>query len=385
MTKAKALPDQAQEAVADPVWRVYGLSLSYFTGKIEAYLRAKGQDYRLIEMSAADLRRCASITGVAWMPQVEMDDGRWLTDSCRIIEYVEARSTKPAITPANPAVAFVAGLIEDFGDEQLWRPALYYRWAFAEDQRLRGEQIARTMLRELRLPLWLKTRIVIARQRRVYMAGDGVTSDNRFAVEAEYLHCLDALEPVLASQPFVLGDRPTEADFGLFGGLFRHFAEDPTPAAIMASRAPAVLAWTRRLWSLRPQDFSHAPKAIRIPENLGLLALAITSRFLPMLSAHQQAWANGAALARYEHFGARFETRVNPYRVWRLARLQGRFAALPEEAALEVEAWLSDATAVRLLRSSQSQPVPQPISLPIPPANGGRLDRRPRDRQWRRE
>jgi glutathione S-transferase len=384
MTMVGTLPDADSSAIADPVWRVHGLSLSYFTGKIEAYLRAKGQAYRLIEMTAADLRRCASITGVAWMPQVQMADGRWLTDSCRIIEYIEGQSRQAAITPADPALAFLSGLIEDFGDEQLWRPALYYRWAFAADRRLRGRQIAQTVMRDMSLSLWLKTRIVIARQRRVYLAGDGVNKANRFAVEAEYHQCLEALEPVLASQPFVLGDRPTEADFGLFGGLFRHFSEDPTPAAIMASKAPAVLAWTRRLWSLRPQDFESRSHPSAMPDNLGPLAAAISSRFLPMLAAHDMAWSRGARTARYEHFGAEFETRVSPYRAWRLARLRQRFAALPAEAARRVEVWLADEAAVHLLRSASMRPVPQPISLPVAPDGGGRLDRRPRDRQWRR-
>lgn len=364
------------------VWRVHGLSLSYFTGKIEAYLRAKGQPYTLIEMSSEDLRACAAITGVAWMPQIETPDG-WLTDSPRIIEYVEGLRPRPAITPADPASAFIAGLIEDFGDEQLWRPALYYRWAYPDDARLRGDQIAAAMLGSLPLPRGLKRALIIARQRRTYLAGDGVTAANADAVRQEYLDILDSLEPVLASRPFVMGQRPTEADFGLFGGLFRHFAQDPTPGAIMASRAPAVLAWTARLWALTPDEFSAAEQPSGPPQGLERVARAITERFLPMMAAHEAAWISGDRLARLSHFGAAFETAVSPYRVWRLSRLRQRFQALDAPSRAQVTGWLGDPSAAGLLDQAPAGPAPpQPLSLPILPTGGHR--RRPRDRQWRR-
>ncbi|MBX3481168.1 MAG: glutathione S-transferase [Caulobacter sp.] len=363
-------------------WRVHGLSLSYFTGKIEAYLRAKGQPYELIEMTAADLRACAAATGVAWMPQIETPDG-WLTDTPRIIEHLERVHAGPAITPADPLAAFIAGLIEDFGDEQLWRPALYYRWAHAADARLRGQQIADAMLGDLPFPRWVKRWLIIRRQRRVYLPGDGVTAANAEAVRREYLEVLDALEPVLARRPFVMGQRPTEADFGLFGGLFRHFAQDPTPAAIMRGRAPSVLAWTERQWTLAPGDFAAEPQPAEIPEGLEPLARAIAGRFLPMMAAHEEAWTAGADQARFEQFGAAFRTSVSPYRVSRLARLRNRFQALDAVAKSRAADWLGDAEAVACLERPESpRPPPEPLSLPI--ASGRRLDSAPRDRQWRR-
>jgi hypothetical protein len=51
-------------------WRVHGLDLSYFTGKIEAYLRAKGIGYQLVEMDTADFAACARATGIRQMPQI---------------------------------------------------------------------------------------------------------------------------------------------------------------------------------------------------------------------------------------------------------------------------------------------------------------------------
>ena len=85
------------------------------------------------------------------------------------------------------------------------------------------------------------------------MRGDGVTPATRAAVESSYLDTLAALDAIFARRPYVLGERPTEADFGFFASLFRHFASDPAPARIMRARAPQVLEWTARLWSTTPE------------------------------------------------------------------------------------------------------------------------------------
>jgi hypothetical protein len=53
-------------------------------------------------------------------------------------------------------MSWLADLLEDFGDEWLWRPALYYRWAFREDARLMSDRLARGMLRDIPLPVALK-------------------------------------------------------------------------------------------------------------------------------------------------------------------------------------------------------------------------------------
>src|SRR5262249_36658531 len=100
---------------------VYGTTASYYTGKLEAYLRAKGIDYRLEPLSAASMRRCARHTGIVQVPQVECPDGSWLVDTTLIIEYFERARPEPAVTPRAPAVAFVSRLVEDYADEWLWR------------------------------------------------------------------------------------------------------------------------------------------------------------------------------------------------------------------------------------------------------------------------
>lgn len=107
--------DSAQ-TVSDAPYLVYGTAASYNTGKLEAYLGAKGIFYLLEPFSESNLRRCVAHTGGGQVPQVECPDGSWLVDSTLIIEYLERVSPEPMVSPREPAVAFVSRLIEDYAD-----------------------------------------------------------------------------------------------------------------------------------------------------------------------------------------------------------------------------------------------------------------------------
>lgn len=351
-----------------PMLRLHGLKLSYFTGKLEAYLRCKGIAYDFIEMDTADFRRCAKATGIAQMPQVERADGTWLTDTTAIIARYEAEHPAPALRPSSPAARFISLLLEDFFDEWLWRPALYYRWAFEDDARLMSAQLARTMLADVPAPFGLRRRLILARQRRVYLSGDGVTAANRAAIEALYLNVVAALEPVFAARPFLLGDRPCEADFGLFGPFFRHFSSDPTPAAILRERGPNILAWTARLWATTPASLAAAPEIDAVPSDLGAILRMATGDYLSYLAANARAVHGGEMRVRLAANGAAFEVPANPYRAHGLAALQRAFQALDAAS-------MAAAVAAMGGRPDILCEPPQDLSQPSE-------SKRPLDRQW---
>lgn len=322
--------------MSDGVHVLHGLKLSYFTGKLEAYLRVKGVPFRFVEMDTADFRACARATGIAQMPQLETPEGDWLTDTTAIIRRFEDAGAGPHLRPAAPAAAFISLLLEDAFDEWLWRPALYYRWAFVEDARLMSRQIARTLLRDVPGPLWLRDLAIRARQRREFLARDGVTRETAPAIERLYREVLAVLEPALASRPFLLGSRPCEADFGLFGSMFRHFASDPTPGALMRETAPAVLAWTARLWRTGPDDLSGVAEIVEAPADLDPLLALVARDHLPELTGHLGAVLAGRDVAGFQACGVAWRVPASPYRAECLLALRRAFAALPDEARIDV-------------------------------------------------
>lgn len=365
--------------MSEPKLIVHGLDLSYFTGKLEAYLRAKGIAYELREMTTGSFQACGRATGVLQMPQVEMPDGTWLTDTTLIIRHLESTHLQARITPVDPVARFMSLFLEDFGDETLWRPALYYRWAFTDDARLMSGRIARGMLRDVPLPFFLRRQMILRRQQGIYLRKDGVTPSTRAAIEQLYAATLDAMEFALQHHPFVMGARPTEADFGLFGSMFRHFFSDPTPARLMRERAPRTLAWVTRLWALTPSAFADAAPVVSVPSTLApLLRLAVTSH-LPAMKAHADAVAAGVPVACFRDFGAEFTVPSSPYRAWCLNERRRAFQELEAGQRDAVSALLGDEIATTILAAPPSTGSFAPPTLPITAPPPGKTF----DRNWR--
>ncbi len=138
----------------------------------------------------------------------------------------------------NPVQAFVCRLIEDYADEWLWRSAMHYRWNYPTSAKLLARQIVDEMTVDVPLPAWLKRNRTEKRQFGNFVVRDGVNDRTRANVEQGYLTLLKILSDVFDKRRNLLGDRPTLADIGLFGPLFRHFS--------MARRLPSSCAKPRR-------------------------------------------------------------------------------------------------------------------------------------------
>ena len=358
------------ELQQDDIPVMYGMSCSYFTGKLEAYFQTKGIPFRFVEMNRSQFKACARATGIAQLPCVEMPDGTWLSDTTAIMEHFEAEPSGPHVRPDDPATTFCSLLLEDLFDEWFWRPALYYRWAFDEDAKLMSNQIARTLVRDMPLPLFARRRFVLRRQRLVYLKKDGVTKKTAPAIEALYLDTLRALDAIFAQRPFLFGDRPCEADFGLFGPFFRHFFCDPTPGALMRRHAPQVAHWVTRLWKTRPADLGGTAAIASVPDDLGFLFDMCANDYLPYLEANSRAVAAGEKNVRYRAQGVDWEIPSAPYRADCLNKLKRRFAALTPEAERDVRMVLPEA-GITLLEA------------PVIEANGGEGRRRLRGRLGR--
>ncbi len=314
--------------------RVYGSEISYFTGKLEAYLRFKEIPYQLVAMTPRyHARVVPKKTGAAQMPAVELPDGRWMTDTTPMLAWLETQHPEPAVIPSDPLQAFASRLVEDYADEWMWRPALHYRWSYTRDAHLLSHRIVEELLGSVPLPAALKRLYIRRRQHGRYVEGDGVTRANRDHVEGVYLTALDQLQSIFETRPFLLGARPSLADFGFFASMFRHFGLDPTPAAIMLKRAPAVFEWLARTWNARASR-TRGDLESGVPDDWGPILHEIGAAYLPYLAANAAAWKGGKRCFDVDIQGAPYRALpTSRYRVWCLERLRADYDALPEEAA----------------------------------------------------
>jgi glutathione S-transferase len=301
--------------------RVYGSRISYYTGKLEAYLRHRGIEYELLP-TVGHQREIRAGAGAVQMPVVQLEDGRWMSDSTPILAWFEARREGPSIYPTHPALRFVALLLEDHADEWLWRPAMHYRWSFLQDRQHASGVLADELLSGLRLPRFAKRFALTRRQLGGFVRGDGVGAKTRAHVERTAMTAFDRLEAILAERPFLLGDRPTVADFGFMGPMFRHFGQDPTPAELMRRRAPRLYVWVARMWEAR-SDGTTAELVPAIDPPLSALLREVCETHLVQLRENARAYARGLRRYAQEIQGCRYEALpVSRYRVWCLEELR---------------------------------------------------------------
>jgi glutathione S-transferase len=321
--------------------RVYGSTISYFTGKLEAYLRYKEIPYERVAMTMRYWNGVVPrATGVAQMPAVELPCGRWMTDTTPMIAWFEAQHPEPRVIPSDPVQACVSRLVEDYADEWMWRPAMHYRWSHRADAMLLSDRIVSELLVDIPAPAALKRWGIRRRQFGGYVRGDGVTANTRAHVEGIYLRTLASLDAMLAARRFLLGDVPTLADFGFFASMFRHFGLDPTPSTIMRERAPNVYAWVARLWNARASR-ARGELLPGVPGDWGPVLDDAGAAYLPYLCANAEAWRDRRRRFDVTIQGTRYAGVITSrYRVWCLEELRRHVDALPDAARHAVRALL---------------------------------------------
>jgi len=310
------------------VIRVYGSRISYYAGKLEAYLRHRGLDYELLSM-VDHAREMLAGAGVVQSPVVQLEDGRWMSDTTPMLAWFEAeRGESPSIYPEEPQMRFVALLLEDYADEWLWRPAMHYRWSYLQDRQHASGVLTDELLSASRQPRFVKRWSIARRQLGGFVRRDGVNAATREHVERTAMAAFDCLEAILADRPFLLGERPTIADFGFVGPMFRHFGQDPTPAELMRKRAPAVYTWVARMWEARQQP-GTAEILSEVDAPLAALLREACETHLVQLRENARAYATGASHFAQTVQGCHYERLpVSRYRAWCLEELRRQWQEL---------------------------------------------------------
>jgi glutathione S-transferase len=348
-------------------YTAYSAENSYFCGKIEAYLHYKGIEHTTVSISQGSLDKIYRQTGTRKVPAIETADKQWLIDTTPMMQWFDKKYPQGQVLPDDPALAFIALLIEDYADEWLWRPGLWWRWF----PKLTRRHIARNITSKI-YKNWLAiptSWLLSWRQTTDFLTDDGVTKDNTDAVRDMLYQEFELLEEVFKQQPYMLGSHPSAADFGYFGPFFRHFGNDPAPAEEMRQKARNTYEWLARLWNesterLGPDVTWVWPEG----EHWKPLWHRISNDYLPYL--HQNAIAFRDGKVRFDHIGASFQfnnTKTTHYRVGCRRTLQDEFAKLSMQDQQRVCQLVDPENNLEILsRDGVITPPVEDQQLPIP-------------------
>lgn len=376
-----------------PRYCIWGSELSPFSLKLRAlcdyaalpytWLPADGgrlQNYRVLWLiNRATRRRTAlrypQLTALDEYPLVPFfieDMHQVLYDSSALAHWIDDqhRPSRGPLFPDEPALGFVAQLIDEAFDEFGLYMVHHNRWVVSATTNDAGARLAREFARVV-LP-GMGTRFAHRFARRqvrrlpylfsVAPAGfavpgvrpelkppsrQGFPETHQLLTEAWDAY-LAGMETVLARQPFLLGDRFTVADASAYGQLGMNL-KDQTAADQIRSRAPTTYRW---LCAIRDGHHLQDGDSLHLSDELQPLLDIIGRTFVRLMRQNEVAYEaareggetvfneaafdQGRALYDGELLGRPFRSVVKTFqvRVWR--DIKDAWRALPTAAREQV-------------------------------------------------
>ncbi len=352
---------------------LYAMPASLYSGKARSYLRTHRIDY--VERAPGDGRYTAEIEPVIgrWIiPVLQTPDGSIVQDTVDIIDHLDATvPPERSAYPAGGVLRTVAHLLELFGGEGLLRPAMHYRWDFDD---VNVPFLAKDFSSVLAVGADDATREAVfafaSERMRSATAAFGVTPELAPEIERSYEEFLDLFDAHLAGSPYLLGGKPTIADYGFMGPLYAHLARDPYPSVLMKQRAQRVWRWVERMNSpvLDASEYGDCGQELfedgSVPDTLVALLAYIGTEYVDeavaqvtavdaWLAEHPDAAEGEVVLGKpkrrfsgtttFDWRGRPMTVVVVPYRIFMIKRVQDAFAAATADERATVRSLFSGA------------------------------------------
>ena len=218
-----------------------------------------------------------------------------VTDSTPIIRRLERDYRGRSVIPTDPMLNFINNLIEDFADEWLTKAMFHFRWAHEADWKNAAPLLVYWGMNTAPAELADELAAQFAKRQieRLYVVGsNAVTAET---IESSYTRLIGILDDLIARKGFVLGARPSSADFALFGQLTQLAIVEPTSASITSETSQRVRAWVdimEDLSGLQPSDDDWF-SAEEASEALGPLLNEIGRTYTPAMIANAKAVMDG--------------------------------------------------------------------------------------------
>ena len=317
-------------------FKLYGAELSPYSVKVRAYLRFKGLAFEWLERSVSRQEEFTRYAKLPLAPILVDADDNAMQDSTPMIEALERAFPEPSIMPSDPALAFVSALIEDYADEWLNKAMFHYRWTYPSDQDSAAQRIIQMMYEGAPAPEGAEEAVKARMVGRLHHVGS--SAETAPTIEASFMRLLGLLEPCLRRRAYLLGARPSLADFGLAGQLTQ-LLSDPTAGALIKRQAPSVVLWIDRMENPEREGEFASLDTLR-GDLAALLQQEIGPVYLAWMAANAQAVAADAPGVSIEIGGGAFSQKPQRYAAKALAELRRKRALLGGNE--EVAALLSE-------------------------------------------
>ena len=260
-----------------------------------------------------------------------------------LLRLLDARVPGRALRPADPVLALVDAILEDWADEWLTKAMFHYRWAFEEDARHAASILPRWSMTEREESECVARGAFFADRQVGRLGVVGSSAATASFLEDSYVRALALLDAALSDSRFLLGRRPAPCDLAVYGQLTQLVGFDPTSSRIARAKAPRVVAWVDivdELSGLEPREEDWT-RAEDLPASIRALLAEVGRVYAPFLLANAAAVAAGEAEVSCDLDGHRWTQRSFSYQAKCLAWLRQERDALTDADRGRVDALLA--------------------------------------------
>lgn len=309
---------------------VWGVEASPYQLKVEALLNYRGIAFRRLPRDGARIpnmitalrlnlaRRRHKVQRYPVMdpldeypsvPYLIVNGREFQYDSSSIALWLDEQrpSATPGFYPDDPALNFIARLIDEAFDEYGLYMVHHQRWVGSAVDNVMGETTAKEMSRLLPGPFVSRMRVDLPRRQvrrcpylfsvaptgyqaavqplRVPPSRPGFPATHEL-LEESWNRYLAAMEYLLTEQPYVLGERFTVADASAYGQLSMNLI-DPTAATKLQQRAPRTYRW---LLDIRDGKHHGSTGELVLSPALQPLLDIVMGTFVPLMVQNERAY-----------------------------------------------------------------------------------------------
>lgn len=321
-------------------YRVFQAKASPYSHKLMTYMNHKGIPYKKIWASMLELEWVKKVAGQSIVPIMLSPNDDIMQDSTPIIEYLEEKYPAVSTIPEDNKLAFIMWLIEDFGDEYLPRLQMHTRWGNEQNRHTLSHRIAREILRAIpNMQVKDLAPVILNRQTGFDKNLGLVGEESRHNLDQQVLNLLAILEQHFQDYQFVLGFKPSIADFALYGPIKVHFYEDPQSNEIMETQAPRTCNWLQTIKDLgdirgcagQTEFGDWLDLSQGLPDSLEKLLNFIAKTYIPLCKATAKASIKKEKTFNATIYGVSSTFTTHHYRAWAFEQLQLRYQTLNDD------------------------------------------------------
>jgi len=265
------------------------------------------------------------------------------TDTTPIIRRFENEYADRKLLPEDPALSFIKYLLEDFGDEWVTKYMMHYRWYFDKDA-----DNASTILPLSDLAVNMPDEILKDAKKYVHDRQTGrlwvVGSNDTTAdlIDASYKRFLKLMDDHLSISKFLFGEKPSSADFAIYGQLTQLIGFDPTSRKIAYENSLRLVSWLDVMADLSGHDVDNSQwtSLEDSPDSLKAIMKEFGRVYVPALLENAKAIMEGQDTWETDIDGSIWKQKAFPYQAKCLKWIKEEFNSLSEDDQSRVREFL---------------------------------------------